>query len=90
MNFFDTKEHLDQREAAAKAKGNDSKAGDSNQRNRSNKGGGNKRVAIEINQEIIRLGRNRQWKEILALYEQQKEDFDHIDYATVMSQLGRI
>ena len=46
--------------------------------------------AVAINRTIVDLGRKKQWKEILRVYEQEGSNFDNINYATVMSQLGRI
>ena len=47
-------------------------------------------MAISINKNIVALGRDGKWKDILSLYEDQKEHFCPVNYATVMSQLGRI
>jgi hypothetical protein len=49
-----------------------------------------KRKAIERNQKITQLGRQRKWKEILSLCEQESSEFDNVNYATTMSQLSRI
>eukprot|EP00978_Attheya_sp_CCMP212_P000690 scaffold1386_cov55-Attheya_sp.AAC.1 len=46
--------------------------------------------AIPRNKKISELGRNRQWKEMLLIHEKEKEGFDNVNYATMMSQLGRI
>ena len=56
---------------------------------RSNRSSG-KNKAIEINKEIVQYGNQRKWKEILTLYEDNKDSFSHINYATAMSRLGRI
>jgi hypothetical protein len=47
-------------------------------------------MAISINTEIVALGRDGKWKDVLSLYEDQKEHFYTVNHATVMSQLGRI
>ena len=44
-------------------------------------------MAISINKEIVALARDGKWKDILSVYEDQKEHFYPADYATVMSQL---
>jgi hypothetical protein len=46
--------------------------------------------AIAINKKIVELGKKKQWKEILRLYEEEAADFNNVNYATIMSQLGRI
>jgi hypothetical protein len=51
---------------------------------------GSKSAAIAINKKITELGRNRQWKEMLLIHKKEKESFDGVCYATMMSQLGRI
>jgi hypothetical protein len=46
--------------------------------------------AFPRNKMILKLGRNRQWKEMLLIHEKEKEGFNNLNYATMMSQLGRI
>ena len=46
--------------------------------------------SISINKTIVLLGKDGRWKEILTLYQDQKQHFNAINHATVMSQLGRI
>ena len=62
----------------------------SNQRGRGRVGAKADPKAISINKEIVALGRDGKWKEILLLYQEQKQHFNPVNYATVMSQLGRI
>ena len=55
---------------------------------------GGKRVKLErdprkINRKIVQLGRDHKWKEMLSLCQKQKDNFDNVNYATTMSQLGR-
>ncbi|KAI2493157.1 hypothetical protein MHU86_21380 [Fragilaria crotonensis] len=49
-----------------------------------------KALAISINKQIVALGKDGQWNEILNLYQKQKKNFNAVNYATVMSQLARI
>jgi hypothetical protein len=51
---------------------------------------GSQAAAKVRNQQIITLGRDRDWKGILALYHEQSKDFNNVNFATTMSQLGRI
>ena len=44
----------------------------------------------EINKKIVALGQDGKWMEILNLYTEKKQQFNPINYATVMSQMGRI
>jgi hypothetical protein len=60
-------------------------------------GGGQSRAAkgsqkpeVVRNRKIISLGKQRDWKGILALYDEEPSGFDHINVATTMLQLGRI
>lgn len=47
--------------------------------------------AFARNKKIIELGRQSKWKDILQLYEKEQSDcFNNVNYATTMSQLGRI
>ena len=47
-------------------------------------------TAVNINKAIVQLGCDHKWKEMLSMYEKQKGSFSNINYATTMSQLGRI
>ena len=49
-----------------------------------------KSKARSINKQIVTLGRDGKWKDILILYKEEKQHFDAVNHATVMSQLGRI
>ncbi|KAI2495865.1 hypothetical protein MHU86_18646 [Fragilaria crotonensis] len=49
-----------------------------------------KSMSISINKKIITLGKAGKWKEILSLYQNQKQYFDPVNHATVMSQIARI
>ena len=46
--------------------------------------------AIAINKKIVDFGKKKQWKEIFRLYEEEATNFNNVNYATMMSQLGRI
>lgn len=46
--------------------------------------------AKALNQKIIVLGKNGQWKELLNLYAQEGKNFNNVNYATVMVQLRKI
>ena len=46
--------------------------------------------AKSINKQILKLGRDGKWKDILVLYKEEKQHFNAVNHATVMSQLGRI
>ena len=43
-----------------------------------------------INKELVELGKKRRWKELLEVAEQKQASFNNVNYATLMSQLGRI
>eukprot|EP00978_Attheya_sp_CCMP212_P023382 scaffold71520_cov50-Attheya_sp.AAC.11 len=45
-------------------------------------GARNKKISEE-------LGRKGKWKEMLFIHEKENEGFNHVNYATTMSQLGR-
>jgi hypothetical protein len=47
-------------------------------------------ISVSINKEIVELGRDGKWKEILNLYHERKEFFNPTNDSTLMSQLGRI
>mmetsp|Transcript_2215 Transcript_2215/g.4018 ORF Transcript_2215/g.4018 Transcript_2215/m.4018 type:complete len:161 (-) Transcript_2215:151-633(-) len=42
------------------------------------------------NKKISELGRKGKWKEMILIHEKEKEGFNNVNYATTMSQLGRI
>ena len=44
----------------------------------------------EVNQKIVQLGRKRDWRGILDLFEARHEVFDNVNYSTALNQLGRI
>jgi hypothetical protein len=46
--------------------------------------------AIERNKKIVALGKQRKWKEILNLYQNEPNEFNNVNYATAMSQFQRI
>ena len=46
--------------------------------------------AIAINKKIVDFGKKKQWKEIFRLYEEEATNFNNVNYATMMSQLGRM
>ena len=46
--------------------------------------------AIQLNKEIIELGKQGKWNEILALYQKEGSRFNNVNYATTMTQLARI
>ena len=46
--------------------------------------------AISINKDIIALAKAGKWKEMLTLYQEQKEDFNTVNYSTMMSKFWRI
>jgi hypothetical protein len=50
----------------------------------------NKSVAVARNKQILALGRNRKWREIISLYQEESAHYNNINYATTMSQLGKI
>jgi hypothetical protein len=49
-----------------------------------------KSLAISINTQIIALGKEDRWIDILNLYQKEKQNFNAVNYSTVMSQLARI
>jgi hypothetical protein len=51
---------------------------------------GSQAAAKVRNQQIVTLGRDRDWKGILALYHEQCKDYNNVNLSTTMSQLGRI
>ena len=46
--------------------------------------------SVSINNDIISLGREKKWKDILRLYHREAQYFDNVNTATLMTQLGRI
>ena len=51
---------------------------------------GNYDPSFAINKRLVELGKKKQWKDLLALAEQKQASFNNVNYATLMSQLGRI
>lgn len=47
-----------------------------------------KEVEQSINNQILALGKDGQWREILKMYQDQKENFNVSNYSTVMSHLA--
>ena len=47
-------------------------------------------AAIERNKQIINLGKQQKWEDILNLYEHESNEFNNVNYATTLSQLSRI
>lgn len=45
---------------------------------------------IARNKRITDLGRKNNWQGILVIHDKEKDGFDHVNYATTMSYLGRI
>ncbi|KAG7350403.1 hypothetical protein IV203_009763 [Nitzschia inconspicua] len=45
---------------------------------------------IEINKMIVALGKQRRWKDILILYQQEKTIFNNVNFATAITQIARI
>jgi hypothetical protein len=45
---------------------------------------------VRRNQKIVALGKNRKWREILSLYQEESTQYNNINYATTMSQLRKI
>jgi len=45
---------------------------------------------IAINKRLVELGKEKQWDALLEVADQERASFDHVNYATVMSQLGRM
>ena len=46
--------------------------------------------AFAINKRLVELGKEKQWDALLEVAEQKRANFDNVNYATVMSQLGRM
>jgi len=47
-------------------------------------------AAIAINKQLVELGRKKDWKGLLELAAKEQNNFNNVNCATVMSQLGRI
>jgi len=45
---------------------------------------------IAINKKLVELGKKQQWREILEVAKEEQTSFNDVNYATLMSQLGRI
>ena len=43
-----------------------------------------------MNKKLVELGQKRRWKDLLEVAEQKQASFNNVNYATLMSQLGRI
>ena len=50
----------------------------------------NQDASIAINKKLVALGTKNEWETILQLFAQEEQNFNHINYATVMSRLARI
>jgi len=46
--------------------------------------------AFAINKKLMGLGEKKQWRQLLELAKEKQASFNNVNYATVMSQLGRI
>ena len=46
--------------------------------------------AFAINKKLIELGQKKRWRALLELAEKEQASFNNVNYATLMSQLGRI
>ena len=46
--------------------------------------------AIAINKRLVALGKKKQWEELLIIAEQERRNFNNVNCATLMSQLGHI
>ena len=47
-------------------------------------------AAFAINKELVELGEKKQWRELLELAKEEQASLNNVNYATIMSQLGRI
>ena len=47
-------------------------------------------IAAANNSKLLALGRKQNWQALLSFAKQEQEQFDNVNYATLMSQLGRI
>ena len=50
----------------------------------------NPNPAIVINQKLVNLGKEKKWDALLEVVEEERASFNNVNYATVMSQLGRM
>ena len=50
----------------------------------------NQNPAYAINKRLIELSEKKQWRQLLEVAELEQASFNNVNYATVMSQLGRI
>jgi len=50
----------------------------------------NQNPAIAMNKRLIEHGKKKQWRQLLEVAELEQASFNNVNYATVMSQLGRI
>jgi hypothetical protein len=50
----------------------------------------NKSHDVTRNKQILALGKNKKWREMLSLYQESSSQYNNINYATTMSQLGKI
>ena len=46
--------------------------------------------AFAINKRLVELGKKQQWEALLEFAEQEQRNFNNVNYATLMSQLGRM
>ena len=44
----------------------------------------------EINFNLVNLGKQKKWEDLLQVYQDEKTRFDDVNYSTLMSQLARI
>ena len=59
-------------------------------RNQNHRRTGDYNPAVAINKKLVELGQKKQWRELLEVAEEEQASFNNVNYATVMSQLGRI
>ena len=57
---------------------------------RSTKSTNNSNASRGINANIVDLGKQHKWKDLLQVYEKEKLKFNNVNYSTIMSQLARI
>ena len=57
---------------------------------RNNNRRSNPNPAIAINKRLVVLGKKKQWRELLEVAEKEQASLNNVNYATIMSQLGRI
>jgi RAP domain len=78
------------RKQPSKAGSSDRKNSHRKQHSRPSRGNDFIAKAIARNKKIVELGKKQQWKKMLIMHEQESSQFDTVNYATMMSQLGRI